>query len=270
MIIAAKKYKTSTPNNSRPQSPDLSMIEEIEMEEMGPFKCLRSRNDTSDEREKFSIYNSYNSLDSSWRLDRNNGGNRSLNDTDVRKALINSRVHQDEESAIACCYDPSFFKQEKTSEEDTLNSTKELTPKPRTRTKRKAPPRPEEEEIKDNQQSSMDASWCLDRSDGTNRQLNQSEIEKKKPSAPNPIYPPLPFNPFFRQNPPPMPINTPPPRNKLGGIWIDDTPTLGEPGEEEEEERLYEHQIEPVKFKELEGLLTLGEQKALEKNNSKK
>ena len=91
MLIAAKKYKTSTPNNSRPQSPNLSMIEEIEMEEMGPFKCLRSRNDTSDEREKYSIYNSYNSLDSSWRLDRNNGGNRSLNDTDVRKALINSK-----------------------------------------------------------------------------------------------------------------------------------------------------------------------------------
>ena len=67
-----------------------------------------------------------------------------------------------------------------------------------------------------------------------------------------------------------MPINTPPPRNKLGGIWIDDTPTPGELRGDEEEEMLYEHQIEPVKFKELEGLLTLGEQKALEKNESKK
>ena len=123
-----------------------------------------------------------------------------------------------------------------------------------------------ENETRDIQQSSLDASWCLDRSDGTNRSLNQSEIEEKKPSAPNPIYPPLPFNPYFRQNPPPMPVNTPPPRNKLGGIWIDDTPA--EP--EEEEEVVYVHQIEPVKFKELEGLLTVGEQKAREKNNSNK
>ena len=65
-----------------------------------------------------------------------------------------------------------------------------------------------------------------------------------------------------------MPVNTPPPRNKLGGIWIDDTPTPGEPRESEEEEMMYEHQIEPVKFKELEGLLTLGEQKALKKKDS--
>ena len=181
VLIAAKKYKTSTPNNSRPQSPNLSMIDEIEMEEMGPFKCLRSRNDTSDEREKYSIYNSYNSLDSSWRLDRETGGNRSLNETDVRKALIDSRVHQDEASAKACCYDLSNFKQENTSEENILDSTKELAPKPRTRTKRKAPPRPKENETEDSQQPSLDASWCLDRSDGTNRSLNQSEIEDKKP-----------------------------------------------------------------------------------------
>ena len=279
IIIGVKRFKTSTPNNSRPQSPNLSMIDGIEMKEMGPFKCLRSRNDTSGEREKYSIYNSYNSLDGSWRLDRNNGGNRSLNDTDVRKALVDSRFHQDEESAIACCYDPSFFKQE-TSEEDTLNSTKELTPKsstieaapkPKPRAKRKAPPRPKEEEIKDTNQTSIDASWRLDRSDGTNRSLNQSEIEDKRPSAPDSIYPtiPLPFNPYFRMNPPPMPISTPPPRNRLGGIWIDDTPTTGDPRGDEEEEMSYVHQLEPIKFRELEGLLTLGEQKALEENKTK-
>ena len=261
VIIFIILYKTSTPNNSRPPSPNTS----IEMEEMGPFKCLRTRNDTSEEREEYSIYNSYNSMDASWRLDRNNGENRSLNNTDVRRALIDSRFHQDEESAIACCYDPSFFKKE-TSDEKSLDSTQELTTKPKLKKKRKAPTIPEEDETTDTQQMSMDASWCLDRSDGTNRSLNQSEIEERKPTAPSPIYPQLPFNPYIRKNPPPMPVNTPPPSNKLGGIWIDDTPNQGELRGDEEEEMMYNHQLEPIKFKELEGLLTIGEQRARKEN----
>ena len=46
------------------------------MDEMGPYKCLRRKNETSNSREKYSIFNSYNSMDGSWRLDRENGGNR--------------------------------------------------------------------------------------------------------------------------------------------------------------------------------------------------
>ena len=251
-------YKTSTPANSRPPSPNMS----IEMEEMGPYKCLRPRNESSEEREDYSIYNSYNSLDGSWRLDRKNGENRSLNNTDVRRALIDSRYHQDEESAIACCYDPALFNKE-TPDAMSLDSTQEITPKPRIRKKRRAPQIPEESKAKRNIETSLDASWCLDRSDGTNRSLNQSEIEDKKPSAPVPIYPQLPSNPFFRQrNPPPMPVNTPPPNNKLGGIWIDDTLDQGELNRDEYEEMMYNHQIEPIRFKELDGKLTVGEQKA--------
>jgi len=261
ILIFIVLYKTSTPNNSRTQSPNMS----IEMEEMGPYKCLRTRNETSEEREDFSIYNSYNSLDGSWRLDRKNGENRSLNTTDIRRALIDSRYHQDEESAIACCYDPSFFNKE-TSDEKSLDTTQELTTKPRIKKKRKAPTIPEESKTTDNQETSLDASWCLDRSDGTNRSLNQSEIEERKPSAPTPIYPQLPFNPYIRRNPPPMPINTPPPNSKLGGIWIDDTPNQGELKRDEEEEMMYNHQLEPIKFKELDGLLTIGEQKARKEN----
>merc|ERR1712074_262436 len=80
---------------------------------MGRF---RGREDSSNEREKYSIYNSYNSLDGSWRLDRINGENRSLNETDVRRALIDSRFHHDEESARNCCYNSSNFTQENNSE----------------------------------------------------------------------------------------------------------------------------------------------------------
>ena len=46
-------------------------------------------------------------MDGSWRLDRENGGNRSLNETDIRKAMIDSRFHRDAISAIGCCYNES-------------------------------------------------------------------------------------------------------------------------------------------------------------------
>merc|ERR1712030_629 len=112
------------------------------------YKCLRKRNETSEEREDYSIYNSYNSLDGSWRLDRKNGENRSLNNTDIRRALIDSRYHQDEESAIACCYDPSLFNKE-TSEEKSLDITQEPTPKPEIKRKRKAPEIPKKKKKKE-------------------------------------------------------------------------------------------------------------------------
>merc|ERR1712030_32766 len=80
-ILAIKKYLTSTPKKAGSQSLESTSIEEIEMDEMGRFRCLRGREDSSNEREKYSIY-------SSWRLDRINGDNRSLNETDVRKASI--------------------------------------------------------------------------------------------------------------------------------------------------------------------------------------
>merc|ERR1712030_172382 len=115
-IIMVKKYLTSTPKKHGSQSMESTSIEEIEMDEMGRFKCLRRRNNSSDERENYSIYNSYNSLDGSWRLDRINGENRSLDDTDIRRALIDSRFHQDEESARNCCYNSSNFTQENSSE----------------------------------------------------------------------------------------------------------------------------------------------------------
>merc|ERR1712030_123682 len=115
-ILALRKFLTSTPKKSGSQSPESTSVEEIEMDEMGRFKCLRTRNNSSDEREHYSIYNSYNSLDGSWRLDRANGENRSLNDTDIRRALIDSRFHNDEESAKNCCYSSSNFTQEDTSE----------------------------------------------------------------------------------------------------------------------------------------------------------
>ena len=95
------------------------------------------------------------------------------------------------------------------------------------------------EEGTKNSQPSLDASWCLDRSDGTNRSLNQSEIEDRKPSAPNQVYPLLPFNPFFGTSPPPMPINTP-------HSW-DNGPTLGELMEIERQEMedgaTYNHEL---------------------------
>merc|ERR1712015_168593 len=115
-IIAVKKYATSTPKKPGSQSPESISVEEIEMDEMGRFRCLRPRNNSSDDREHYSIYNSYNSLDGSWRLDRANGENRSLNDTDIRRALIDSRFHHDKESARNCCYNSSNFTQENDSE----------------------------------------------------------------------------------------------------------------------------------------------------------
>ena len=63
-----------------------------------------------------------------------------------------------------------------------------------------------------------------------------------------------------------MPMNTPPPNSKLGGIWIDDTLDQGIHKTDEEEEMLYNIQLEPIKFKELDGLLTVGEQKATKEN----
>merc|ERR1711984_28516 len=182
-------------------------------DEMGRFRCLRTRNNSSDEREHYSIYNSYNSLDGSWRLDRANGENRSLNDTDIRRALIDSRFHHNEESAKNCCYNTSNFTQENHSERtqdlETNPSSLEACSLPQSnkKIKKKAPACPGNNEATKNPeeepQNSLDASWCLDRSDGTNRSLNQSEIEDKKPSAPIPIYPQLPSNPFFRQRNPP-------------------------------------------------------------------
>lgn len=86
-----------------------------------------------------------------------------------------------------------------------------------------------------NQTSSIDASWRLDRSDGKNRSLNLTEIEERRPSAPIPMYPPLPFNPFFSHSPPPLPINTPPYRNNdltLGELM--EIERREEEGEEEE------------------------------------
>ena len=77
------------------------------MEEMGQFKCLRRQNETTRERENYTIFRSSNSMDESWHLDRNNGGNRSLNETDIRRAMIDSRFHHDEASAIGCCYNSS-------------------------------------------------------------------------------------------------------------------------------------------------------------------
>ena len=161
-------------------------------------------------------------MDGSWRLDRKNGGNRSLNETDIRKAMIDSRFHHDDDSAKGCCYNSSNFIKENSDEDQTSEPNLEINQSAPDKTKEKI-----------NSNSSLDASWCLDRSDGTNRSLNQTEIEDKKPSAPNQVYPSLPFNPFFGNNPPPipvshffgtspppMPINTPP-------AWSNG-PTLGE------------------------------------------
>ena len=185
---------------------------------MGPYKCLRRKNETSNSREKYSIFNSYNSMDGSWHLDRRNGGNRSLNETDIRKAMIDSRFHQDEESAKGCCYNSTNFIKESSSERiygpephiDLTGTGVNIIPQSKWF--------PEEEtnlntKHDQNQSSSLDASWHLDRSDGTNRSLNQTEIEERKPIAPAPVYPPLPYNPFFGSSPPPFPVNTPPFRN---------------------------------------------------------
>merc|ERR1712030_283844 len=108
--------------------------------------------------------------------------------------------------------------------------------------KKPAPPRPEFKEtpiLEEEEQNSLDASWCLDRSDGTNRSLNETEIEDKRPSAPDQIYPPLPFNPYFGDGPPPFPPSSP-------SSWAD-TPTLGEIEERERQAELeasgYNHEL---------------------------
>merc|ERR1711984_40831 len=95
-------------------------------------------------------YNSYNSLDESWRLDRVTGGNRSLNDTDVRRALIDSRFHNDEVSAKNCCYSSSNFTQEDTSEMEINQSSNQQCTNAshnqpsyiKKKKKKQAPPRP--------------------------------------------------------------------------------------------------------------------------------
>ena len=245
-IVTAKKFKTSTPRNSRSQSPNSA--EEIEMDEMGPYKCLRRQNESSNDRENYSIFNSYNSLDGSWRLDRKNGGNRSLNETDIRRAMIDSRFHQDEESAKGCCYNSSELPTADSSQESTTKNVYGPEPYidlfengdiiiPQSKLF------PNQNTTPDSQDptTSLDASWHLDRSDGTNRSLNISEIEEKRPTAPEPVYPPLPFNPFFEHSPPPFPINTPP-------AWNNDTPTLGELMEIERREEMeagatYNHEL---------------------------
>ena len=248
-ILAIKKYLTSTPKKPGSQSPESMSVEEIEMDEMGRFKCLRTRNNSSDEREHYSIYNSYNSLDGSWRLDRANGENRSLNDTDIRRALIDSRFHNDEGSAKNCCYSSSNFTQEETSEmEVSRNSNQQCTNTShnqpsniKKKKKKQAPPRPNIKEttiLEEEEQNSLDASWCLDRSDGTNRSLNETEIEEKRPSAP--MYPQLSFNPYYGDGPPPFPTLSP------SSSWAD-TPTMGELEERARMEELeatgYNHEI---------------------------
>merc|ERR1712030_120823 len=175
-------------------------------------------------------YNSYNSLDESWRLDRVNGGNRSLNDTDVRRALIDSRFHNDEVSAKNCCYSSSNFTQEETSEMETKRSSNQQCTNTshnqpsniKKKRKKQAPPRPNIKETtipEEEEQNSLDASWCLDRNDGTNRSLNETEIEEKRPSAP--MYPQLSYNPYYGDGPPPFPTVSP------SSSWTD-TPTMGE------------------------------------------
>ena len=74
-----------------------------------------------------------------------------------------------------------------------------------------------------NHSNSHDASWCLDRSDGTNQTLNTFEMEIAKPSAPSPSYlqPPNPAFNLFHTSPPPMPPTTP-------HLWSDETLTQGE------------------------------------------
>ena len=184
-------------------------------------------------------------MDSSWRLDRKNGGNRSLNETDIRKAMIDSRFHQDEESAKGCCYNSSNFIQEENTEEiygsephiDLTGTGANIIPQSELVPEMEQSSQNTEDD--QNQQPSLDTSWCLDRSDGTNRSLNQSEIEDRKPTAPSQVYPSLPFNPFFRNSPPPFPINTPPSWNN--------GPTLGELMEierqEMEEGATYNHEL---------------------------
>merc|ERR1712030_283590 len=89
------------------------------------------------------------------------------------RALIDSRYHQDEESAIACCYDPSLFNKE-TSEEKSLDITQELTPKPEIKKKRKAPEIPKQNNKETSEEKSLD----------TTQELASKPRIKKKRKAP--------------------------------------------------------------------------------------
>ena len=240
----AKKCKTSTPICSRAPSP--SPPEELELEEMGLFRCLRRHGEPSQEREKYSIFNSYNSLDASWHLDRANGENRSLDETDVRRALVDSRFHRDGRSAIGCCYNTSEIPTVMLStDSDTSNkypyvSRSELPNdkvvpiseiyaaydrrEKRKRERSRSKSNKKEARAEPNCSTSPDASWCLDRSDGTNRTLNTFETERLYPTAPSPSSLQLPINPAFnpfQTSPPPMPAAIP-------KLWTEETLTQGE------------------------------------------
>ena len=92
-----------------------------------------------------------------------------------------------------------------------------------------------ENRAKRNRSTSPDASWCLDRSDGTNRTLNTFEAERVRslntpgtqriyPTAPSPSVLQLPINPTFnpfQTSPPPMPAE---PKK----LWVEETLTQGE------------------------------------------
>ena len=172
-----------------------------------------------------------------------------MNDTDIRRALIDSRFHNDEESANNCCYSTSNFAQEDNSEiqvhqsndHQCTNTPHKQTSNVKRKKKKQAPPRPDIKKqaiIEEEEQDSLDASWCLDRSDGTNRSLNETEIEDKRPSAP--IYPQLSYNPYFGDEPPPLPAISP------SSSWAD-TPTMGELEERARVEELeaagYNHEL---------------------------
>ena len=123
--------------------------------------------------------------------------------------MIDSRFHRNEESAKDCCYNSSEFSNKESSTDkiygpdphiDLIENGGTIIPQ--------AKWFPKETCDTQDHTSSMDASWRLDRSDGTNRSLNLTEIAERRPSAPTPMYPPLPFNPFLSKSPPPMPLNT--------------------------------------------------------------
>lgn len=181
-------------------------------------------------------------MDESWHLDRKHGGNRSLNETDIRKALIDSRFHRNEESAKECCYNSSEFSRTETCKGtksdriygpdphiDLLDTKENIIPQS------KWFPSETSDPSAGDTQNIRPHRRRLDRSDGTNRSLNFTEIEKQ-PSAPIPMYPPIPFNPFFSNSP--LPIHTPP--------YCNNDLTLGELMEierREEEEANYNHKF---------------------------
>ena len=160
----------------------------------------------------------------------------------MRRALVDSRFHRDERSAIGCCYNTSEIPTVLLSEDsdtkmkypyvsrselpdDNVVPISEIYAAHARREKRKRNSSKKKSRQSDvsNHSNSHDASWCLDRSDGTNRTLNTFETEIAEPSAPSPSYlqPPNPaFNPFH-MSPPPMPHTTP-------SLWTDETLTQGE------------------------------------------